>query len=150
MGSNCFIWVPEIILKFSAFFWLAVWFPAFSTIIALFGSWKLLELLYIGSEHKLRRIVSSISVQNLNWAAPAKFRTQIEQMRTHYKQPQFAFETNWRIRTLYEPQHKNLKCLLKIKGTLIKKNYYQASPVLTKLFKTIPLSDDSNLVTQSL
>jgi hypothetical protein len=62
-----------------------------------------------------------LCVQNLNWAAPAKFRTQIEQMRTHYKQPQVAFETNWRIWKLYEPQHKNLKCLLKIKGTLIKK-----------------------------
>jgi hypothetical protein len=65
-------------------------------------------------------LFSSICIQNLNWAAPANFRTQIEQMRTHYKQPQFAFEANWRSQTLYEPQHKNLKCLLKIKGTLIK------------------------------
>jgi hypothetical protein len=39
----------------------------------------LLELLYIGSEHKLRIIVSSTSVQNLNRAAPATFRAQIEQ-----------------------------------------------------------------------
>jgi hypothetical protein len=60
----------------------------------------------------------------------------VEQMRTHYKQPQFAFETNWRIWTLCEPQPKNLKCLLKLKGTIILKNLYQASPVLTKPFKT--------------
>jgi hypothetical protein len=47
----------------------------------------LLELLYIGPEHKLRRIFSSTSVQDLNSAAPATFRTQIEQIRTHFEQP---------------------------------------------------------------
>jgi hypothetical protein len=31
---------------FQCLFWLAVWFPAFFTTIALFSSWKLLELLY--------------------------------------------------------------------------------------------------------
>jgi hypothetical protein len=102
---------PEIILTFSAFFWLAVWFPAFSTIIALLGSWKLLELLYIGLEHKLRRTVSSTSVQDLNGAAPAIFRTQIEQIWTHFEQPQIRFRTKWKILKLFEPQLKKLKCL---------------------------------------
>jgi hypothetical protein len=102
---------PEIILTFSAFFWLAVWFSAFSTIIVLFGSWKLQELLNLGSEHKLRRIVSSTSVQDLNWAALAIFRTQIEQIRTHFEQPQIRFRTKWKIWTLFEPQLKKLKCL---------------------------------------
>ncbi len=36
---------------FHCLFWLAVWFHAFSTIIVLSASWKLLELLYIGFEH---------------------------------------------------------------------------------------------------
>jgi hypothetical protein len=85
---------PEIILTFSPFFWLAVWFPKFSRIIALFASWKLLELLYIGFEHKLRTIVSSTYVQDLNRAAPATFRTQIEQIRTHFEQPQIRFRNN--------------------------------------------------------
>ncbi len=34
--------------------------------IALFASGKLLELLCLGSEHRLRRMVSSIFVQDLN------------------------------------------------------------------------------------
>jgi hypothetical protein len=46
----------------------------------VFESRKLLELLYIGFEHKLRIIVSSTSVQDLNRAAPATFRTQKEQI----------------------------------------------------------------------
>jgi hypothetical protein len=71
---------PEIILTLYAFFRLAIGFPAFSSIIALFVSWKLLELLNIGPERKLRRIVSSSSVQDLNRAAPATFRTQIKQI----------------------------------------------------------------------
>ncbi len=79
---------PEIILTLNAFFWLAIGFPAFSSIIALFASWKLLELLYIGPEHKFRRIVYSTSVPDLNRAAPATFRTKIEQIRTHFEQPQ--------------------------------------------------------------
>ncbi len=74
---------PETILTLNAFFWLAFGFPAFSSIIALFVSWKLLELLYIVPEHTLRRIVSSASVQDLNRAAPVTLRTQIEQIRTH-------------------------------------------------------------------
>jgi hypothetical protein len=40
----------------------------------------LLELLFIGFEHKLRIIVFSISVQDLNRALPAKFRTQLKQI----------------------------------------------------------------------
>ncbi len=111
---------PEIILTFSAFFWLAVWFHAFSTIIALFASWKLLELLDIGFEHKLRIVVSSTSVQDLNRAAPATFRTQIEQVRINFEQPQIRFRTKWKIWTLFAPKHKNFICLLKIEGSLNK------------------------------
>ncbi len=84
----------EIFLTFSPFFWLAVWFPKFSRIIALFVSWKLLELLYIGFEHKLRTIVSSASVQGLNRASSATIRTQIEQIWTHFEQPQIRFRNN--------------------------------------------------------
>ncbi len=51
------------------------------------------ELLYSGSEHRLRRIVTSISVLDLNRATPAKFRTQIEQIVTPLEQPQFRFKT---------------------------------------------------------
>ncbi len=98
----------EIILPLNVFFWLAIGFPAFTSIIALFASWKLLELLYIGPEHKLRRIVSSTSVQDLNRAPPATFRTQIEQIRTHFEQPQKRFKTNWKIWTLFEPRLRNL------------------------------------------
>ncbi len=87
----------EIIPTFSAFFWLAVWFHTFSISIALFASWKLLELLYIGFEHKLRIIVSSTSGQDVNRAAPATFRMQIEQIRTHFEQPQIRFRTKWKI-----------------------------------------------------
>jgi hypothetical protein len=105
----------EIILTLNAFFRFAIGFPAFSSIIALFASWKLLELLYIGPEHKLRGIVSSTSVQHLNRAAPATFRTQIEQIRTHFEQPRKRFKTKWKIWTLFEPQLKILMCLLKIK-----------------------------------
>jgi hypothetical protein len=64
------------------------------SIIALFVSWKLLELLYLGPEHRLERIVSSTSVQFLKRAAPATFRTQIEQIRTHLEQPQMGSKPN--------------------------------------------------------
>ncbi len=111
---------PEVILTLNAFFWLAIEFPTFSSFIDLFASWKLLKLLYIGPEHKLRRIVSSTSVQDLNRAAPATFRTQIEQIRTHIKQPQKRFKTKWKIWTLFEPQLKKFKCLLKIKEKFLK------------------------------
>ncbi len=73
---------------------------------------KLLELLYKGFEHKLRIILSPISVQDLNRAATAKFRTQIEQIQTHFEQPQIRFRAKWKIWTLFEPQLKKLKCLL--------------------------------------
>jgi hypothetical protein len=78
---------PEIILTFSAFFLIGclIFAHFLQYCIALFASGKLLELLYIGFEHKLRIIVSSTSVQDLNRAAPATFRTQIEQIRTHFK-----------------------------------------------------------------
>jgi hypothetical protein len=53
--------------------------------------------------------------------------------------------------TLFEPMHKNFKCLLKIEGSLFNLIFkYQVYHVQTKPFKTIPLSCDSNLVTQSL
>ncbi len=38
----------------------------------------------------LRIMLSTISVQDLKRAAPAKFRTQIEQFRTHFEQPQIT------------------------------------------------------------
>ena len=88
---------PETILTLNAFFWLAIGFPAFSSIIALFVSWKLLELLYIGPEHKLRRIVSSTSFQDLNRAAPATFRIQIEHIRIHFEQARIRFRTKRKI-----------------------------------------------------
>ncbi len=105
--------------------------------------------IYVGPEHKLRRIDSLTSVQDLNRAAPATFRTQIEKILTHFGQPQKRFKTKWKIWTLLEPQLKKFKCLLKIKERY-KKIKYQASHFLTKTFKTTPLSGDSNLVTQSL
>jgi hypothetical protein len=66
----------------------------------------LLEKLYIGPEHKLRRIVSSTSVQDLNRAAPATFWTQIEQIQTQCEQLQKRFKTKWKNCTLFEPQLK--------------------------------------------
>ncbi len=111
---------PEIILAINAFFWLAIGFPAFISIIPLFASWKLLELLYIVPEHKLRRIVSSTSVQDLNRAVPATFRTQVEQIRTHFEQPQKRLKTKWKIWSLFEPQLKKFKSLLKIKERFLK------------------------------
>jgi hypothetical protein len=59
-------------------------------------------------EHKLRIVVSSTSVQDLNGAAPAIFRTQKEQIRTHFEQPQIRFRTKWKILTLFEPQLQKL------------------------------------------
>jgi hypothetical protein len=53
------------------------------------------------------------------------------------------YETN---RTLFEPQHKNLKCMLKIGGGF-KIFQYQTSHVHIKPFKTVLLSSFSNLVT---
>jgi hypothetical protein len=38
--------------------------------------------------------VSSTSVQALKQAAPEKFRKQIEQIQTHFEQPQIRFRTN--------------------------------------------------------
>ncbi len=58
-------------------FLMTVWFLAFSSNIALSASWKLLDLLHLGSEHRSRRIVSTTFVQDLNRASPATFRIQI-------------------------------------------------------------------------
>jgi hypothetical protein len=106
---------------------------------ALFASWMLQELLYLGPEQRLRRLLSSICVQNQYRATPATFRLQIEQycrkcskikqpirkrhwkselfqnanraIWTHLEQPQIRFRTKWKIWTLFEPQLKKLKCL---------------------------------------
>jgi uncharacterized protein YsxB (DUF464 family) len=73
----------------------------------------LLEQLYLGSEHRFRRIVSSTSVQDLNRAVYATFRMQIEQIQMHLEQPQIRFETKWEIVMLFESQLKKFKNLLK-------------------------------------
>jgi hypothetical protein len=39
---------------------------------------------------------------------------------THLEQPQSRIETKSKIWTLFEPKHKNFKCLLKIEGSLKK------------------------------
>jgi hypothetical protein len=56
-------------------------------------------------------MVSSNSVQELNGAAPAISRTQIELIQTHFEQSQIRFRTKWKISMLFEPQLKKLKCL---------------------------------------
>ncbi len=99
----------EIILSFSTFFWLAVWFHAFSTIIAIFASWKLLELLYIGFEHKLRIMVSSTSVQDRNRAAPTTF------MMQNFDQPQIRFRTNRKFECFLSISLRNLNICYKLK-----------------------------------
>jgi hypothetical protein len=76
--------------------------------LALFASWKSLELLCIGSKHKLRTIVSSTFVQDLNRAAPATFRSQIEQIWTYLEQPQIRFKTKKKNWTLFGLSLKNL------------------------------------------
>ncbi len=103
------------------------------------------ELLYLGPKQRLRRLLTTICVQNLHRATPATFRTQIEQgllkmceikqpirkrhwkseifqdpnwaIWTHLEQPKFRFKTKWKIWTLFEPKYKNFKCLLKIEGS---------------------------------
>ncbi len=39
---------------------------------------------------------------------------------THLEQPQFRFETKRKIWKLFEPKHRNFKCILKIEGSVIK------------------------------
>ncbi len=90
------------------------------------------------------------SVQDLFRAASATCRTQLKQIRTHQEQPQIRLEANREIWKLSEPQLKKLKNLLKIKRRL---QFFKISgisyPSVTKIFKTTPLSDGSNLVSQS-
>ncbi len=74
---------------------------------------------------QIRIIVSSTFVRDLNWAASATFRPQIEQILTHFEQSQIRFRTKWKIWTLCEPMHKNFKCLLKIEVSL--KNFLLSS-----------------------
>ncbi len=67
--------------------------------------------------YRFRRTIEDNSLLNLCSgpkycrAAPARFRTQIEQIQTHFEQPQIRFRTEWKIWTLFEPQLKKLKCL---------------------------------------
>jgi hypothetical protein len=65
--------------KFFILFW--TFFEAAQNVFefALFVSWMLQEVLYLGPEQKLRRLFSSICVQDLYRATPATFRAQIEQ-----------------------------------------------------------------------
>jgi hypothetical protein len=98
----------------------------------------LLELLYIGFAHKLRIIVSSTSVQDPNRAASATFRTQIEQIQTHFEQPQIRFRKKWKFKRFLSLSLRNLNAYNKLKKNFKKK------------FKTAPLSGHSNLVRQSL
>ncbi len=51
----------------------------------------------------------STSVQDLNRATPTTFRMQIEQIRTHFEQPQIRFRTKWKIWMLFDPKHKNFE-----------------------------------------
>jgi hypothetical protein len=96
---------------FQCHFWLTVWFHTFSTIIDLFASWKLLELLCVDFGHKVRILVLSPSVQDLYRASPATFRMQMEQIQTHFEKPQIGFLPKWKIWTLFEPKLKKLKYL---------------------------------------
>ncbi len=111
---SCSINVPTILRA-------ALFTSKLDLILALFVSWILQELLYLGSEHRLRRIVTSVSVPYLNRSAPAKLRTQIEQIRMHLEPLNFGLKRKRKIWMLFEPQYKNFKCLLKIKGGLYKK-----------------------------
>jgi hypothetical protein len=79
--------------------------------VALYGFW---------TQNEDNTVVSSTFVQDLSRAAPATFRMHIEQIRTHFEQPQIRFRTKLKIWTLFEPKHKNFKCLLKIEGSLSK------------------------------
>jgi hypothetical protein len=99
----------------------------------------LLELLYLGPEHRLRRIVSSSSVQDLNRAAPATFRTQIEQTCMHLEQLQIRFKKNRKFERFLSLSLRKLK----IKEILFKN-------LNIRHLISLPLSGDSNLMTQSL
>ncbi len=110
LNWGCSKWVQIALFGSWNNFWLSVPFSDWLFDFLHF-LWSLLYLLYIGFEHKLRIIVSSTSVQDINRAASATFRTQIEQIRTHFEQPQIRFRAEWKIWTLFEPQLKKLKCL---------------------------------------
>jgi hypothetical protein len=75
----------------------------------------LLELLFIGFEHKLRIIVSSTSVQDLNRAAPAKFRTQIEQIQMHFEHLKLGSEQTGKFECFFSPSLRNLNACDKLK-----------------------------------
>ncbi len=97
-----------------------------------------MEVLYLGSEYRMRRIISSISVQDQNKAAPAIFRMQIEQIRTLLGQPQISLKTKWEIGTPFEYHLNKLNACYKFKKDF-KKFKFQAPDTLTKSIKTIPL-----------
>ncbi len=91
--------------------------------VALYRFWR----------KKLRIKVSSTSVQDLNRAAPATFRTQIEQIWTHFEQLQIRFRTKCKIWPL-SLSLRHLNVCFKLKKDF--KNFkYQASHVLPKTFK---------------
>ncbi len=56
-----------------------IWGCSIAFEFALFASWMLQDLVYLGPEQRLRRLLSSICVQNLYRATQATFRAQKEQ-----------------------------------------------------------------------
>ncbi len=49
--------------------------------------------------------IEDSSLLNLCSGPPTTFRTQIEQVWTHFEQPQIRFRTKWKIWSLFEPKH---------------------------------------------
>jgi hypothetical protein len=159
-----------------ALFWTLFEFTLNRFEFALFLSWMLKELLYLGPKRRLRWLFSSICVQNLNRAVSATFRPPLEpwlKKMCKIKQPirnrrwetALFQDTNRAIGThlvgslkLGLKQIENLNVFwdaakelkMPLKGRLLKNLKYQVSHVHVKPFKTIPLSSFSNLVTQSL
>ncbi len=104
---------PEKILTFSAFFLIGC---LVSRIFYNHCSIWVLKVSGVALE-RFRTQIEDNSLLNLcsrptvNGAAPAIFRTQIEQILSHFEQPQIRFRTKWKIWMLFEPQLKKLKCL---------------------------------------
>jgi hypothetical protein len=98
----------EVILTLSAFFLIGclilhIFFNHCSICFL-----KVAATLYLGSEHRLRRIVSSSSVQGLNKAAPLTFRMSIEQIQTHLEQPPISLKQNKKFECLMSHSLRNL------------------------------------------
>jgi hypothetical protein len=73
----------------------------------------------------------------------------VELIQMHLEQPQRRFTTKRKIERFLSHSLRNLNACEILKEE-VKHIKYLASHVLTKAFKTIPFSDDSNPVTQSL